>query len=247
MTEPSCKALIKEQLSAAPKRKLKVDELRPLVVASLVESGKSKKKAAALFEAKLELPCFKVTDGVVKLAKREKEAATEAPSEEPPSKKAKPAAVDKPGKSKREEVTPVAASSSGGSVTMMSAAAAEAFWRENRIEVAGTGASSFRPVAAFADAGFNASVLSACETFSKPTPIQAQCWPVIMGGRDVIGVAETGSGKTLAFFLPAMMHCATPAPKGSTTPRVLVLAPTRELAMQSETVPIAQPSETLTL
>ena len=94
------------------------------------------------------------------------------------------------------------------------------------------------PVATFADAGFSATV-RATTKFAKPTPIQSQCWPIMMAQRDVIGVAETGSGKTLAFFLPAMMHHAAhpmPAAKKGTGPSILVLAPTRELAMQSEDV-----------
>ena len=234
----SCKSIIKEQLKKAPKRKLDIETLRPLVVASLVEAGKSKKKAGALFDEKLALPCFLVDSGVVRLSKGDKEE--EAPAIEasaPPSKKQK--STDDAGKGKKKDSVAVASSSSSSvatGVTMMPVADAKVFWSENRMDVNGTGSDTFRPIANFTDAGFNAAVLSACASFSKPTPIQAMCWPVIMAGRDVIGVAETGSGKTLAFFLPAMMHCATVAPKGTKTPRVLVLAPTRELAMQSETV-----------
>ena len=42
--------------------------------------------------------------------------------------------------------------------------------------------------------------------FKKPTPIQAQAIPVIMSGRDMIGIAKTGSGKTLAFLIPMLRH-----------------------------------------
>lgn len=79
--------------------------------------------------------------------------------------------------------------------------------------------------------------------FTEPTPIQAQAWPVVLQGRDLIGLAETGSGKTYAFALPAVVHAAARVAMrrggrdddddGSTQhPFVLVLAPTRELAMQ---------------
>ncbi|XP_028414614.1 probable ATP-dependent RNA helicase DDX43 [Dendronephthya gigantea] len=73
--------------------------------------------------------------------------------------------------------------------------------------------------------------------FVKPTPIQCQSWSVLLSGLNLIGIAQTGTGKTLAFLLPALIHIAgqerTPAtPDG---PNVLVLSPTRELALQIET------------
>ena len=64
-----------------------------------------------------------------------------------------------------------------------------------------------------------------------PTPIQAQAIPVIMAGRDVLGIAQTGTGKTAAFALPILHQLAT-ANSRSRAPRALVLAPTRELAIQ---------------
>lgn len=72
--------------------------------------------------------------------------------------------------------------------------------------------------------------------FTKPSPIQAQAWPILLGGEDMIGVAQTGTGKTLAFLLPAMIHIdGQPVPRGERGgPNVLVLAPTRELAIQIE-------------
>lgn len=81
--------------------------------------------------------------------------------------------------------------------------------------------------------------------FEKPSPIQAQCWPILLTsdskGRhhDVVGIAETGSGKTLAFSMPAlslMSKDESQLNKRGRSPRMLVLAPTRELAMQSEKV-----------
>jgi len=79
--------------------------------------------------------------------------------------------------------------------------------------------------------------LTACG-YEEPTPIQAQTIPALLAGRDVIGSAQTGTGKTAAFVLPALHRLAqqpnAPAPKHrmSSAPRVLVLAPTRELAQQ---------------
>ncbi|XP_076763300.1 putative ATP-dependent RNA helicase DDX43 [Xylocopa sonorina] len=72
--------------------------------------------------------------------------------------------------------------------------------------------------------------------FAKPSPIQCQAWPILLNGQDLIGIAQTGTGKTLAFLLPALIHI-----EGQTTPRsersgptILVMAPTRELALQIE-------------
>ena len=77
-------------------------------------------------------------------------------------------------------------------------------------------------VRALADAGYK-----------QPTPIQAGAIPPQVGGRDLLGLAQTGTGKTAAFGLPILHHLLTrkgrPAPR---TARALVLAPTRELAVQ---------------
>ena len=62
-------------------------------------------------------------------------------------------------------------------------------------------------------------------------PIQAQTWPIIVSGRDLIGLAETGSGKTLAYALPAYVHLLGQE-RSAKDPVVLVVAPTRELVMQ---------------
>ncbi|XP_055524645.1 probable ATP-dependent RNA helicase DDX43 [Wyeomyia smithii] len=72
--------------------------------------------------------------------------------------------------------------------------------------------------------------------FTKPSPIQSQAWPVLLKGEDLIGIAQTGTGKTLAFLLPAFIHIdGQPVPRGERGgPNVLVMAPTRELALQIE-------------
>jgi len=69
--------------------------------------------------------------------------------------------------------------------------------------------------------------------FDRPTPIQSQGWPMALKGRNMVGISATGSGKTLAFLLPAMIHInAQQYLKPGDGPIVLVLAPTRELAVQ---------------
>ncbi|KFP84807.1 putative ATP-dependent RNA helicase DDX43, partial [Apaloderma vittatum] len=72
--------------------------------------------------------------------------------------------------------------------------------------------------------------------FQKPTPIQSQAWPIILQGIDLIGIAQTGTGKTLAYLMPGFIHLTLqPISKDERGgPGMLVLAPTRELALQVE-------------
>jgi ATP-dependent RNA helicase RhlE len=85
----------------------------------------------------------------------------------------------------------------------------------------------------FDSLGIRAELLRAVRRagYTAPTPIQAQAIPEILAGRDVRGGAQTGTGKTAAFALPILERLST-APRRSRLPRVLVLAPTRELATQ---------------
>lgn len=82
----------------------------------------------------------------------------------------------------------------------------------------------------FADLGLNADILESLNGigYVKPSPIQLECIPHLLAGRDVLGMAQTGSGKTAAFSLP-LVHNIDPTVKA---PQILVLAPTRELAVQ---------------
>ena len=87
----------------------------------------------------------------------------------------------------------------------------------------------------FSDLALDPRVLQAVTEagYETPTPIQAEAIPHALEGRDVLGIAQTGTGKTAAFGLPILHHLLAlqgrPAPK---TCRALVLAPTRELAIQ---------------
>jgi ATP-dependent RNA helicase RhlE len=87
----------------------------------------------------------------------------------------------------------------------------------------------------FADLGLSQPVLQALEMkgYTIPTPIQQQAIPPVLAGRDLLGIAQTGTGKTAAFMLPAidrLREAMRPIPSCSC--RMLVLAPTRELAGQ---------------
>ena len=65
--------------------------------------------------------------------------------------------------------------------------------------------------------------------YNEMTPIQAAAIPLILDGQDIVGRSSTGTGKTAAFGLPAVERCGRVLPN---RPQVLVLAPTRELALQ---------------
>ncbi|WP_445228204.1 DEAD/DEAH box helicase [Corynebacterium sp. H78] len=82
----------------------------------------------------------------------------------------------------------------------------------------------------FSDLGLPNAVVKAVEKvgFETPSPIQAATIPTLMDGRDVVGLAQTGTGKTAAFALPILARID----EGNRSPQALILAPTRELALQ---------------
>jgi ATP-dependent RNA helicase DDX5/DBP2 len=109
----------------------------------------------------------------------------------------------------------------------------DAFRKEKEITVQGKNIP--KPVTTFDEAGFPGYVMNEVKAqgFAAPTAIQSQGWPMALSGRDVVGIAETGSGKTLTYCLPAIVHInAQPLLAPGDGPIVLILAPTRELAVQ---------------
>jgi ATP-dependent RNA helicase DDX5/DBP2 len=106
----------------------------------------------------------------------------------------------------------------------------------------------YPPIEDFTSSPFSKILLNVLtsEGFLLPTPTQAQSWPIALEKRDMISVARTGSGKTCAFLLPAFQQLLEAKAvsmdseelityrKHQQPPRVLVLAPTRELAIQIE-------------
>ncbi|HEY7784261.1 MAG TPA: DEAD/DEAH box helicase, partial [Pyrinomonadaceae bacterium] len=97
-----------------------------------------------------------------------------------------------------------------------------------------------RILMSFSKLGLAPAQLRSCESlgYSQPTPIQQQGIPVVLSGSDLIGCAETGTGKTAAFLLPIIQNLSVKrTEEGARTKskvRVLILAPTRELATQIE-------------
>jgi ATP-dependent RNA helicase DeaD len=106
-------------------------------------------------------------------------------------------------------------------------AALEGYFAHNRD--AGKGPEIFDEQVTFANLGLRSSVLKGVEAlgFKYPTIVQAKLIPQILSGKDVIGQAKTGTGKTAAFGLPLLHACNAGTPF-----QALVLAPTRELALQ---------------
>ncbi|KAF4841666.1 Pre-mRNA-processing ATP-dependent RNA helicase PRP5 [Colletotrichum siamense] len=118
------------------------------------------------------------------------------------------------------------------------AALTEAEANDLRLELDGikvSGKDVPRPVQKWAQCGLTRQTLDVVADlgYEKPTSIQMQALPVIMSGRDVVGVAKTGSGKTVAFLLPMFRHIMDQPPiKDTDGPIGLIMTPTRELAVQ---------------
>ncbi|KZS90262.1 DEAD-domain-containing protein [Sistotremastrum niveocremeum HHB9708] len=99
------------------------------------------------------------------------------------------------------------------------------------------------PILSFDQLDIAPSLRPLLSEFKNPTPIQACAWPGLLAGKDVIGIAETGSGKTLAFALPIISKLIKESPLTQKSKKrkrgeasgisVLVVAPTRELALQT--------------
>lgn len=119
---------------------------------------------------------------------------------------------------------------------------------ELRLELDGikvSGKNVPKPVQKWSQCGLTRPILDVIDTlgYEKPTSIQMQALPVIMSGRDVIGVAKTGSGKTMAFVLPMLRHIKDQDPvTGDDGAIALIMTPTRELCTQiySDLLPFAK-------
>ncbi|CCA73901.1 related to DBP3-Putative RNA helicase required for pre-rRNA processing [Serendipita indica DSM 11827] len=106
----------------------------------------------------------------------------------------------------------------------------QSFLTKNAITIHG----DVTPILDFSQIDIPAALMETLSKFKEPTPIQACSWPPLLAGRDVVGIAETGSGKTLAFGIPALARlAATERPPKGQNINVLVVAPTRELAIQT--------------
>src|SRR4030095_8361389 len=114
-----------------------------------------------------------------------------------------------------------------------------AAWTGNR-HGGGPQQERFMSVTSFDELGLSPEIMRAVTEagYTTPTPIQAQAIPVVLAGLDVMGGAQTGTGKTAGFAPPILprlpRHANTSASPARRTVRALILAPTRELAIQVE-------------
>ncbi|CAK4623202.1 hypothetical protein LEN26_009249 [Aphanomyces euteiches] len=130
----------------------------------------------------------------------------------------------------------------------LSNADVDAFHQKNQMTLSGNQC-LYRPLLTFREVNFPKHMMTSTTGFAAPTPIQAQCWPILTSGRDIIGIAQTGSGKTLAFAIPGLVHIADQMKKSKKLqgPVMLVVAPTRELAIQcAEVISIAGKAANIT-
>ncbi|MCB1272952.1 MAG: DEAD/DEAH box helicase, partial [Leucobacter sp.] len=127
-----------------------------------------------------------------------------------------------------DDITEPTSETVGETATAESVAEAESAAAPAEEESAAAPAEPERP--AFASLGLDQKVLRALEDvgYETPSAIQAATIPVLLEGRDVVGLAQTGTGKTAAFALPILSRIEP----GQGVPQALVLAPTRELALQ---------------
>ena len=90
------------------------------------------------------------------------------------------------------------------------------------------------PCLSLAEAPFPPALLKllTAQPFTTPSPVQAATWPIAVSGRDVLAIAKTGSGKTLGFLLPVLARCVAERPAAKGSPLGIIMAPTRELALQ---------------
>ena len=149
----------------------------------------------------------------------------------------------------KHDTTAIPTEKSSQATTEDARALIKAFFQEHKIEIKGSDAAIMEPVLSFESSPFSDKLKRSLKAqgYTAPTPIQSVAWALAREGRDMIAVAKTGSGKTCGFLLPAMNSLdALPKPDrqrpGKTLPSqaryrpptMLVLAPTRELAVQIE-------------
>ncbi|KAH9891302.1 P-loop containing nucleoside triphosphate hydrolase protein [Cubamyces lactineus] len=175
--------------------------------------------------------------------KRKKDAESHnKPSESVPEDNSSEAKPSKEKKQKKDKKSDAPSESStpafAPSAPSPSSSDIDAFLKKHEVVLhVPDGVSPVTPIISFDQLDVPAELRSAFAGFKEPTPIQACSWPPALEGRDVVGIAETGSGKTLAFGLPALARLlktqkVAKKQKGSTV-SVLVVAPTRELAIQT--------------
>ncbi|KAF8319937.1 DEAD-domain-containing protein [Clavulina sp. PMI_390] len=164
---------------------------------------------------------------------------SETPSETDAAALSKKLKKEKKEKKRKDRELAAAASVNNGAIAkpssstrpVASAKDASEYLKSNHITI--EPASAIVPSLSFDQVDIAPKLQQVLSKFEKPTPIQACAWPALLAGNDVVGIAETGSGKTLGFGLPALAHLTSSSATSSKNLTILVVAPTRELALQT--------------
>lgn len=243
-------AMDEEALKRAHKaeKKKRKQEQKEHDAAAAVTPGKDSPSAAAPPAKKSKTSEQEKVDADA-TSKAERKAAKKKAKEEKGAAKAAGSAAAEALTTSSSPISSAAAAKSGST----NAAAARAYMEANNITIEAPEESTAAPplpmlgfgeLEGRVDARLRTELAS--NKFPRPTPIQACCWSVLLAGKDVVGIAETGSGKTIAFGLPAMQHILEQDRKGKSKAKgkggaaaagpvsVLVIAPTRELALQTQ-------------
>ncbi|BFZ58016.1 RNA-dependent ATPase [Savitreella phatthalungensis] len=171
------------------------------------------------------------TDEERRIRKAEKKAKKEAKL----AKKAQEDGGSNGGATLNKLSKPKAAATSSSSTMIPTSlsSAGQAYLDKHQIKI--EAAKQLEPLTAFSALKVHADISKALSRFKDPSPIQAASWPYLLSGQDAIGIAETGSGKTFAFGVPAVQNIlqASTGANARKVISVLVVAPTRELALQT--------------
>lgn len=201
-----------------------------------VKNGKEKKKSIAIpsdepdaCQTSKATPYAESEKNKRKKEKKRKKNAGSDPTSTTKSRKAKKRKREHDRSSEPEDVP-----SPKRPRVMISPAEAEGYLKTHNITVQlPPEIPALFPITSFDALPIPDSLRGTFSAFKKPTLIQACAWPPALSGKDVVGIAETGSGKTLAFVIPALSRLLSASSVVGKGPRALVLAPTRELALQT--------------
>ncbi|KAI0073752.1 DEAD-domain-containing protein [Panus rudis PR-1116 ss-1] len=207
------------------RKREQVDEGEPsATVDEASEEGKKKKKKRKS-EGETETPAGQTSSFSSSKKEKKDKKDKKSKSKAEPSTSLEPSSTSTPARAPAPVTAP--STSSGGSPSQDEITE---FLTKNEITIHSD--KPLTPILSFSQLTIPDDLRSALSGFKEPTPIQACAWPPLLEGRDVVGIAETGSGKTLAFGLPALARLIS-TKYTHTKPVALVLAPTRELAIQT--------------
>jgi len=212
-----------DEAAAAERKRLKKEKKRKAAAEAEPEAADEEATAAADAAATAERKRLKKEKKRKAAAEAEPEAAAEEP--EVPKKK----------KKKADSPAAAPAADPADKKKGFKDHSSHPFYKENNVTVSDVPAPI--PATTFADSMLGDTITKHLIKKFKggvPSPIQSVAWPLLMQGHDVFGIAKTGSGKTLAFILPFLARAESgPVVKtAKNQPRLLCLAPTKELVQQ---------------